>query len=232
VFSALTLILSAILIGAVYRLSERTLREQLDKRALAVARNLSDASAGYILSNDLLALNTLLRKYTFLAEFAYAFVQDSGGAITAYTLETLPPEFHQTVRSGSERVPWRRELLLKGKPIYETSVPVLDGQIGVVHVGFWGDAVEKEIRRAILPLIAIIAIIPVVGVALSFVLAHWIAGPIIRLRKVAEEIIEGNLEAPGEYTKSRDEIGDLARSLERMRASLGAAMSRLRRELG
>jgi HAMP domain-containing protein len=129
-------------------------------------------------------------------------------------------------------VPWRRELLLQGKPIYETSVPVLDGQIGVVHVGFWGDAVEKEIRRAILPLIAIIAIIPVVGVALSFVLAHWIAGPIIRLRKVAEEIIEGNLEAPGEYTKSRDEIGDLARSLERMRASLGAAMSRLRSELG
>lgn len=232
VFSALTLILSAILIGAVYRLSERTLREQLDKRALAVARNLSDASAGYILSNDLLALNTLLRKYTFLEEFAYAFVQDTGGAITAHTLETLPAEFHQTVRSGSERVPWRRELLLQGKPIYETSVPVLDGQIGVVHVGFWGDAVEKEIRRAILPLIAIIAIIPVVGVALSFVLAHWIAGPIIRLRKVAQQIIEGDLEAPGEYTKSRDEIGDLARSLERMRASLGAAMSRLRSELG
>ncbi|MGE5061144.1 MAG: AAA family ATPase, partial [Betaproteobacteria bacterium] len=143
VFSALTLILSAVLMGVVYRLSEHTLREQLDKRALAVARNLSDASAGYILSNDLLALNTLLRKYTFLEEFAYAFVQDSGGAITAHTLETLPAELHQTVRSGSQRVPWRRELLLQGKTIYETSVPVLDGQIGVVHVGFWADAVEK-----------------------------------------------------------------------------------------
>jgi HAMP domain-containing protein len=67
--------------------------------------------------------------------------------------------------------------------------------------------------------------------ALSFFLAHWIAAPIIRLTKVTERIIEGDLDASGEYSNSRDEIGDLARSLERMRASLRAAMLRLQREL-
>jgi HAMP domain-containing protein len=223
--------LSAVLIGTVYRLTEGTLREQLDKRALAVARNLSDAAAGHVLSNDLLALNTLLRKYTFLDGLAYAFIRDSRGAITAHSLETFPPELREGLSAVRERVPWRRELSLQGRPVYETNVPVLDGQLGVVHVGFWRDAVEKEIRRAILPLIAALGIIPLVGVALSFVLAHWIAAPIIGLTKVTKQILEGDLDASAEYPNSRDEIGDLARSLERMRASLRAAMSRLQREL-
>src|SRR6185503_14058688 len=151
--------------------------------------------------NDLLALNTLLRKYTFPDGLAYAFIRDSRGAITAHSLERFPPELQEGLSAGGERVPWRRELSLQGRAVYETNVPVLDGQLGVVHVGFWGDAVEKEIRRAILPLIA---------------------APIIRLTKVTERIIEGDLDASGEYPNSRDEIGDLARSLERMRASLRA----------
>ena len=231
-FSAVTLILSAVLIGTVYRLSERTLHEQFDKRALAVASNLSDAAAGHILRNDLLALNALLQKYTFEDGLAYAFIRDSGGAITAHTLETLPSELDQRLPQPGQRTPWRRELSLQRKSVYETSVPVLDGQLGMVHVGFWGDAVEKEIRWSILPIIAVIGIIPLVGVALSFVLAQMIAAPIIRLRRVAEEITEGDLETCGTYPKSYDEVDDLARSLERMRASLRAAMSRLRRELG
>jgi len=231
IFSALTLILSAVLIGTVYRLTEGQLREQVDKRALAVARNLSDASAGYMLSNDLLALNTLLRKYTFPDGLAYAFIRNSRGAITAHSLERFPPELQEGLSAGGERVPWRRELSLQGRAVYETNVPVLDGQLGVVHVGFWGDAVEKEIRRAILPLIAALGIVPLVGVALSFFLAHRIAAPIIRLTKVTERIIEGDLDASGEYPNSRDEMGDLARSLERMRTSLRAAMLRLQREL-
>ncbi|HEY1234104.1 MAG TPA: AAA family ATPase [Candidatus Binatia bacterium] len=231
-FSTVTLILSAVLIGTVYHLAEETLRAQVDKRALAVAQNLSDASAGYMLSNDLLALNTLLRKYTYDDGLAYAFIRDSGGAITAHTLETLSSELHQRLPGPRQRVPWRREFSLQGKLVYETSVPILDGQLGMVHVGFWGDAVKKEIRWAILPMIAAIGIIPVVGVALSFVLAHMLAAPIIRLRRVAEEIIEGDLESCGTYSKSYPEVDDLARSLERMRASLRAAMSRLRRDLG
>jgi methyl-accepting chemotaxis protein len=208
------------------------MREQIDKRALAIASNLSDAAAGHMLRNDLLALNALLEKYTFDDGLAYAFIRDSGGAITVHTLQTLPSEVDQGLPAPGQRVPSRRELSVQGKLAYETSVPVLDGQLGMVHVGFWRDAVEKEIRWAVLPLIAVIGIIPVVGVALSFVLAQMIAAPIIRLRKVAEEVIQGDLETCGTYSKSYPEVDDLARSLERMRASLRAAMSRLRRELG
>ena len=229
-FSGVMLILCALMVAAVYHLTQKTLREQFEKRALTIATNLSEASAGHIVGRNLLELNTLLQKYTFLDGLAYAFVQNSEGAIVAHTLGTFPPELHQGLPVGRQRVANRRELSLQEKPIYETSVPVLDGQVGTVHVGFWGDAMEKEIQSALLPLMGIIAIVPIVGAVLSFLMAHWIVRPISRLTEVAERITKGDLQTSGEYPKSRDEIGDLARSLERMRASLRAAMARLGHE--
>jgi len=229
-FSGVMLILCTLMVAAVYHLTQKTLREQFEKRALTIATNLSEASAGHIVGKNLLELNTLLQKYTFLDGLAYAFVQDSQGAIVAHTLGTFPPELRQGLPVGRQRVANQRELSLQEKPIYETSVPVLDGQVGTIHVGFWGDAMEQEIQSALLPLMGIIAIVPIVGAVLSFLMAHWIVRPISRLTEVAERITKGDLQTSGEYPKSRDEIGDLARSLERMRASLRAAMARLGHE--
>jgi HAMP domain-containing protein len=92
--------------------------------------------------------------------------------------------------------------------------------------------VEREIHAALLRFLGIIAIVPLVGTLLSFLLAHWIVKPIVGLREVADKVTRGDLETSvsGKFVESRDEIGDLARSLERMRSSLRAAMSRLERE--
>ena len=229
-FSGVMLILCALMVAAVYHLTQKMLREQFEKRAVTIATNLSEASAGHIVGRNLLELNTLLQKYTFLDGLAYAFVQNSEGAIVAHTFGTFPPELHQGLPVGRQRVANQRELSLQEKPIYETSVPVLDGQVGTVHVGFWGDAMEQEIQSALLPLMGIIAIVPILGAVLSFLMAHWIVRPISRLTEVAERITKGDLQTSEEYPKSRDEIGDLARSLERMRASLRAAMARLGHE--
>jgi HAMP domain-containing protein len=105
--------------------------------------------------------------------------------------------------------------------------------LGSVHVGFWVDAFRTEIRRALLPIIGIIALVPLVGALLSFLLAHWIVQPIVTLREVADKVTMGDLETSvgGDCVSSQDEIGDLARSLERMRSSLRAAMLRLGREV-
>jgi HAMP domain-containing protein len=117
-------------------------------------------------------------------------------------------------------------LTLRGKAVYETRVPILGGQAGTAHIGVWGDGVEGEIRRALLPLAGIIVALLLAGVALSALLARGILRPILRLTQVADKISKGDLETPV-GVETRDEIGDLARSLGRMRASLKAAMMRL-----
>jgi HAMP domain-containing protein len=231
-YAAVMLALSVIVIVAMYQLTNHMLRDQLDKRALAVATNLSDATAGHLVGKNLLSLHALLRKYSLLDGVAYAFIEDNKGEIVAHTLETLPPELRQGLAAGGQRETRRRELSLREKTVYETSVPVLEGQVGSVHVGFWADAVEKEIQSALFRFIAIVAIVPFVGTLLSFILAHWIVRPIVGLTEVADKVTKGDPETSvsGKCVESRDEIGDLARSLERMRSSLKAAMLRLERE--
>jgi HAMP domain-containing protein len=82
----------------------------------------------------------------------------------------------------------------------------------------------------LLPILGLIGIAILGAVVLSSFLARWIARPIVGLTAVADRISKGDLETPVRVD-ARDEIGELARSLERMRLSLKAAMARLTRSL-
>lgn len=231
-FAAVILILGAVVVGVVFELTKDALRDQLDQRVLVIATNLSDAAAGHMVGRNLLALNALTSKYTLLDGVAYAFIQDGKGEIVAPASGSLPSELREASPGTAPRQVYHRELSVGGKTVYETAVPILEGQVGSVRVGFWADAVEKESQRVLLPIIGIIAIVPFVGALIAFLLAHWMVRPIVGLTRIADKVTMGDLETSvsGKCVKSRDEIGDLARSLERMRSSLKAAMLRLGRE--
>jgi HAMP domain-containing protein len=233
IFTVVMLLLSALVIAAVYWVTQDTLREQLDKRARAIGTSFSDAAAAHVAANNVLALQALARKYTLLEGVAYAYVADRRGEVIAHTFRAFPEELRQELSTGGKHGPQRRELSLGERTVYETALPILEGQMGSVHVGFWADTIQAEIQRALVPIVGIIALVPFVGALLSFVLAHWILRPLVGLREVADRVTMGDLETciGGKCITSSDEVGDLARSLERMRSSLRAAMSRLGREI-
>jgi HAMP domain-containing protein len=232
VFAGVILTLGLLVMTTVYLLAQSALRGQLDQRALLLANNLSDAAAGHLAGGNLLALHALARKYTLFDGVAYAFIKDGKGNIVAHTLGSFPPELEQELRRTGQRQIERRELSLGGTSAYEISVPVLEGQLGTVYVGFWSAAVEKEIQHILVPFLGIMTLLPLVGALLSFFLANWIVRPLVGLTEIADKVTMGDLETSvsGKCVTLRDEIGDLARSLERMRSSLKAAMLRLGRE--
>ena len=232
IYTAVMFVLGMSVIAAVYLITQGTLRDQLDKRAVAITTNFSDAVAGHVAGRNFLALHALARKYTLLDGVAYAYVEDGSGELVAHTFGTFPDELRQGI-PGAKREILRREVSLGGRAVYETAVPVLDGQMGSVRVGFWVDAVQDEIARALIPIVSVIAIVPIAGMLLSFLLAHWIVRPIVGLREIADKVTMGDLDTSvgDDCVSSRDEIGDLARSLERMRSSLRAAMLRLGRDV-
>ena len=225
-------ILGIMVLAAAYHLSRNALRDQVDQRVLVISSNLSNAAAGPVVARDLLSLHALTSKYTLLDGVAYALIEDRKGEVIAHTFRRLPDVVQEGLSGPGERQSSRRELTVGGKTVYETAVPILDGQVGRVHVGFWAETIENDIQRALLPLLGVIALMPFLGALLSFVLAHWIVRPIVGLTEVADKVTMGDLETSvsAHCVKSRDEIGDLARSLERMRSSLKAAMLRLGRE--
>ena len=103
---------------------------------------------------------------------------------------------------------------------------MLDGQLSSVRVGLWADTVQQDVRSTLFPIIGLIAVCLIIGVLVSMIIANTTIKPIIELAAVADDISRGRLDTPV-TVKSTDEVGELARSLERMRASLKAAMVRL-----
>jgi hypothetical protein len=47
---------------------------------------------------------------------------------------------------------------LRGRSAYETQVPILEGQFGAVHVALWADAVQQDVRKALIPIIGLIGL--------------------------------------------------------------------------
>jgi HAMP domain-containing protein len=225
--SVITL-LGVFIIGVVYQLSSSALRDQFDQRSFAIATNLSDAAAADVVRKNALELYSLVRKYALLQGVEYAFIEDGKGAVIAHTLGTFPPELKQTVSAEGRLHMQRLALKFRGNIVYETSVPILGGQVGTAHLGMRGDFVEGEIRHAVLPMIGIIAVVLLAGIVISSVLMGVITRPIRQLGHAADIMSKGDLDTPVSIgIESHDEIGDLARSLERMRSSLKAAMSRV-----
>ncbi|MGH7834543.1 MAG: HAMP domain-containing protein [Candidatus Binatia bacterium] len=223
------ILLGTLVIAATtYTMIGRVARDQMDSRASIIAATLSDATAGHVSKRSFLELHAFVSKYARLEGVAYAFIQDGQGEIVAHSFKSAPTQLRQSLSSDERRQSNQRTVSVNGKPVYETRVPILEGQVGTVHVGMWGDVVKNEIRQSVTLLIAVIAGVIFMAVVASVFLAHRIVEPIQQLTDVAARISTGDLDSPVKV-ESQDEVGDLARSIERMRTSLKAAMWRLSR---
>jgi two-component system cell cycle sensor histidine kinase/response regulator CckA len=226
--SALLLTLGLFVIGSVYYLIGNALQRQAELRASAIATNLSDTAAGLVSRHSSLELDALVAKYGRLDGLAYAYIQDTKGEIVATSIQPFPAELKQ-LQPMDSRSANSRMTKLRGRPIYDTRVPLLEGQLGAVHVGLWADTIQKDVHDTILPIVAAILGCLAVGIALSLIIASKVIRPILHLKANADQISRGHLDTPVSV-QSNDEVGELARSLERMRASLKAAMVRLSRQ--
>ena len=227
-FGGLILLLGIAVIGIVYSYTTNALTRQVELRASAIATNLSDASAGLIASKSRLEVDALVAKYGRLDGVAYAYIEDAKGEILATSVQPFPNELKQT-DIVNKRVIASRTTQVQGKSVHETRVPVLEGQLGAVHVGLWADIIHASVRETVMTIIGLIALCLITGVLVSAIVANHTIKPLIELKKVADDISRGRLDTPVSI-QSTDEVGELGRSLERMRASLRAAMARLNRD--
>ena len=224
-FSGLILVLGLLVIGIVYYFTASALQRQVDLRSSAIATNLSDAAAGFVSRKSILEMDALVAKYGRLDGVAYAFIQDPKGEVLASSMQPFPVELKDAGGTAASS----RVTRVRGKSVYETRAPLLDGQLGLVRVGLWAETVQNDVRSTLLPIIGLIVICLIVGVGLSIMLASKTIRPILDLKAIADDISRGRLDT-SVSVQTNDEVGDLGRSLERMRASLKAAMVRLNRE--
>jgi two-component system, cell cycle sensor histidine kinase and response regulator CckA len=223
------LVMGVLVLALVYFLTGNALRKQVDFRSSAIATNLSDAAAPYISRRGVLELDALIAKYGRLEGVAYAFIQDGKGEVIASSAQPFPADLKSTLNTDFQpRLATSREITVRGRPVRETRAPVLEGQLGAVHVGIWEDTTQQDVRNTLLPIILLTAICLCVAAGLSVLIAGTVIKPIIELAAAADAMSRGQLDVPI-AARTDDEIGELARSIERMRASLKAAITRLSR---
>ncbi len=224
-FSGLILVLGLLVLGIVYYFTNSALQRQVDLRSAAIATNLSDAAATFVSRKSTLDLDALVGKYGRLDGVAYALVQDPKGEILASSMQPFPAELKEkNPASQTSRV-----TNIRGKTVYETHAGVLDGQLGMVRVGIWAESVQDDMRATLIPIVGLIFACLALSIGLSVMLASKTIRPILELKAIADDISRGRLDTAVSI-QSNDEVGELGRSLERMRASLRAAMIRLNRE--
>lgn len=224
-FVALIVILGLLIAGIVYHFMGSLLRERFEQQASIIATNLADSAAGHVASRDVLQLHTLVAKYGRLDGVAYAFIQDRDGTVLASSLGALLPELQENSASGPREASGRI-LTLQGTPVYESRGLILEGQMGTARLGVWMDTIERDIYKGFLVLLGPIVLILVAAIIVALLLAGRLIRPLRRLMEIAGRMSTGDLDTPVR-AESQDEFGELTHSLERMRASLKAAMMRL-----
>ena len=224
-FTCIVAMLGLVTIAVVYFTVKSSLRYHAIERARITAVNVSDSAAGYILKKNPKDMRELLQKRTHRSELAYILVQNNLNKIYAHTFDVLPTELENTSSAVGDQ--GERSLRLGEAAVIEVSVPILEGRSGTVRIGIWQNEIDREISRAITPLIKVLFLVVTGGILMAIYLAWKINRPIVRLVRSAQKISDGDLDAPSFGTADKTEFGELARALERMRSSIKAALARL-----
>ncbi|HEX7838126.1 MAG TPA: HAMP domain-containing protein [Kofleriaceae bacterium] len=138
-------------------------------------------------------------------------------------------QMHQNAAKSLEPVLVQPYLRDTGESAWDVSSPIFvkGGHFGAFRVAVSVDSIAAHKRTLLFQLIAVFGFLAIVTIGFIFLMLRRSMRPLEHLASLANEISTGEgLDQPIRATTS-DEIGQMAKSLNRLRASLQAAMGRL-----
>jgi HAMP domain-containing protein len=116
----------------------------------------------------------------------------------------------------------------EGKSEYFVAYPI-ENKLGSVHLALDAKTIGEPAARSVNLTLIILGMTLVLVSAIASYFANLISRRMLNLANLADKVSMGDLERPITAT-SKDEIGDVAQALERMRISLRAAVARFSRK--
>jgi HAMP domain-containing protein len=201
--------------------------KETKRRAEVMAIHISEIARRQLASGGLQELRALVDKYGSTQAVAYVYVEDEEGKIVAHAPLDLPRHLNRDFPKSAQRALGGVDIQYRGSGVYEIARRITGGkQTGFVHFGIWHAAITEETRLAMASIAgSIFAIIfGALGIFVRF--TRRVNQPFLELVEHAERISKGDF-AVSLRLKRSDEIGEIARSLERMRSSMRAVAARL-----
>ena len=209
------------------------LRNEMEQRGITIARNIAANAVKPLLRGEILSLASLVKDALENKSVTYAQIVDDDNIIVAHNkLEKSGVSYHRPpgVEALENRSIAVSEIFLfQGDKNVDVAIPILlkkQVKLGEVHIGLSQTHIDAVIRQAVKQIIILAVIFVVLGIIVTVILVSIIVRPIKSLEAGAEIIGQGNLD----YTikvESQDEIGNLARSFNRMTADLKNAQKKI-----
>ena len=226
--SKLLVAVSALVIGSgllISLLVSQRYSSSLYKSMTAQAENLAHAvaleAADKILINDLVSLQkTLDHHLRSHPSIAYLFISRNGRVLAHTFANGIPAELIDANRPSSfEKSRFQEIISTAGEKFLDIAWPIFSGKAGILRLGLSEKPYKRQVTRLWLQMSGLTIGILLVALAASLLFIKKVTRPLSALAETAEKIDEGRLDIPVTVS-SKDEVGKLAKSFDRMLARI------------
>jgi PAS domain S-box-containing protein len=227
---AFMVIVLAMLLGlyaGVESLISESIYSEYRDRGLTISRNLATNLIDPILLDSVPRIQLLLKNAgETTPEIAYAFLGAPDGQIVSHSFSGGFPTALKTLNRPAVGQPYSLQNIETDRGnILDIAVPILNGDSGVIHVGFATSAIEDKMARIRRNILRTSLLVALLAIALSSWLSRLITGPLSALAAGAEKIRQGNLEHRV-ADAGLDEVGAVTNAFNQMVDALQEDISR------
>ncbi|RMF05080.1 MAG: HAMP domain-containing protein [Chloroflexi bacterium] len=209
----------------------RDLRQSLEERGVALARDLSEDATDLILTQNIFGLNQEIRATLETnPDVRYVFILNPQGQVVAHSFPNrLPPDL-LTANLLPPNQPWQAQILNSEEGlITDVVAPIFDGKLGVVRLGLSHNRLEAMVNEAARRLLFITLGALLVGGVTVLLLTRVLTRPIFDLVTAARAVGQGNLTLRPPVRMS-DEVGELTAAFNTMTEDLVRSRDNLLRQ--
>jgi methyl-accepting chemotaxis protein len=205
------------LIVAVNRM-DSALQRQLILRGLNASVSTATALEPLAVDQKAFEMATVVTNLQSSSGVAYAYVIDPTGRLLAFAFSGPPPQglaaLHPAV--AGQDGPLTATVTVGGQEVIDTVVPLMQGSVGSLHVGLDLAPARAERRRLVATVLFSGGAILALALALLWMALGQLVSPLNELNAAVLRIVE-----EGDLTQTlangrQDEVGQLARSFQRM----------------
>ncbi len=202
-------------------------RAELQKKAVSLAGNLSESIANPVLLKDHFqttkALNEVLKREK---DLEYVFVTDEEGNIFAHTFHNGTPPDILSWNPLNNRTKNIQLLDTEKGYIRDVAVTIFDGTKSELHLGIKETSIKSvlsKMRNITMPIILFVILL---GIIASFFMSRLITEPLNKFVEFTRILGSGEFNRSLKV-QSRDEVGYLAHSFNRLSWELKAAKEKI-----
>jgi two-component system sensor histidine kinase VicK len=190
---------------------------KLEERGISIARHMAANSVSPILTErffdlELIALDLMKSE----EDIEYIFVLDKKGKVLAHTFDRgFPVELLKVNRDVLSKSYSTEKITTEKGELIDIAVPMMEGEAGVVHLGFSEQDLREEINSIIALLLWLIIALSIIGILIATFLSLMIARPVLELAKIVEAAGAGDWDQRANV-RSKDEIGKLGEAFNLM----------------